>query len=278
MHWGRKESGNRMLMAGLRAWSPLVTLLAVWTLAAVLLVPGSLPSPVSAVRTLFQTAVADNVIRAQGGGDGGYLPHVWSTCWHVCYGAVLGVLFGGLVSLAAARSSVCRVAFATFLKLLGGLPQLIFVPFVAVVLGPSDTVQVVCVSIFACLTMCPYVLTAVKQVDADYVELGRLLGASQIRSIFLVQIPGILPTLLGPIRLTFAYGIGISVVVEYLVAPSGIGRVMKLGVAYTNVALVFTGVMWAIILAFIFDGLILLIFRPFLRWTERRELIEWLAR
>ncbi len=168
--------------------------------------------------------------------------------------------------------------FGALIEIVGALPALIFVPFVAVLLGPSDVVQIVSVGVYSFITMCPHAISALQRVNKEYSGAARLLGAKRLRTLLLVQLPGITPALLGPIRLTFAYGIGISVVVEYLVAPSGIGRVMKLGAAYTNPELVFTGVLWAILLAFVFDGALLLIFRPILVWTERRQLLEWLAR
>ena len=87
-----------------------------------------------------------------------------------------------------------------------------------------------------------------------------------------------LPRLLGPVRVVFAFSLGISVVAEYLASPTGIGRVMKLAMAYANVHLIVVGVLWTVIVAFVYDAVTVLFFGFFMRWTGRRQLVEWMAR
>jgi ABC-type nitrate/sulfonate/bicarbonate transport system permease component len=95
---------------------------------------------------------------------------------------------------------------------------------------------------------------------------------------YTIQLPAILPHLLGPVRLVVAFSIGISVVAEYLASPTGIGRVMKYSMAFANVGLIMVGVLWAVALAFVFDAMTVFTIGAFTRWTGRRQLLEWMAR
>ena len=166
----------------------------------------------------------------------------------------------------------------TVLEVIRTVPPLIFVPFAAIALSGSDLVQVASVALYAALMMSVYTFNAIDNVPSNLLHLSALLGASRYRRMVTVQIPAILPSLLGPVRLVLAFSLGISVVAEYLASPTGIGRVMKYAMAYSNSNLIIVGVMWTVMLAFLFDALTVLFFGAFIRWTGRRQLLEWMAR
>jgi ABC-type nitrate/sulfonate/bicarbonate transport system permease component len=255
-----------------------LVLLAIWSAASWLLGSGLLPGPIRAFQLLASSAQADPVISAQGGGSYGYSPHVLSTFWHVFVGAVGGMAVGGATSIAAAQWSFTLTAADTVLEVLRTIPPLIFVPFAAIVFSGSDFVQLASVALYAALMISVYVFNAIDKVPPNLMHLSALLGASRWRRILTVQVPGMLPSLLAPVRLVLAFSLGISVVAEYLASPTGIGRVMKYAMAYSNSDLIIVGVLWTVLLAFVFDALTVLFFSALIRWTGRRQLLEWMAR
>lgn len=261
-----------------RGYAPLFLLVAAWSCAAAALREGMLPGPLVTVKALAGSMLYDPLIAAQGGGEHGYAPHVWSTLWHVFVGSVVGIILGLGCTLTAVQGRWGRSAWTTVLELFRTVPPLILVPFVAVPLGTSHLTRIVTVGIYATLTTAVYTSSAVENLPAHYLQLSRLLGARRLRQIITVQLPGVLPGLLGPVRLIFAFGLGISIVVEYLGSPDGIGLIMKAVVAYSRVDLVMVGVLWTVALALCLDAATLLMFSFLLRWTERRQLLEWLGR
>jgi ABC-type nitrate/sulfonate/bicarbonate transport system permease component len=250
-----------------------LVLLVVWNIASVVLGDVLLPGPIRAFQLLISSAYADSVISAQGGGTYGYSTHVLSTFWHVLAGAVGGMVIGVAASVMAAQWAFTFTAADMVVELIRTVPPLMFVPFAAIAFGGSDLVQLVSVALYACLMMCVYAFNAIDNVSPNLPHLSALLGASRYR-----RIVTILPSLLGPVRLVLAFSLGISVVAEYLASPTGIGRVMKLAMAYSNSDLIFVGVVWTVMLAFLFDALTVLFFGLFIRWTGRRQLLEWMAR
>jgi taurine transport system permease protein len=265
-------------MRVLRAGSPALVLLVFWSTASLVLGDGLLPGPVRAFRLLMSSACADPVISAQGGGAYGYSKHVLSTFWHVLVGAVGGMVVGGAATVVVAQWSLTFTAANTVLEVIRTVPPLIFVPFAAIAFSGSDLVQLASVALYAGLMMSVYTFNAIDSVPANLLHLSALLGASRYRRMVTVQIPSILPSLLGPVRLVLAFSLGISVVAEYLASPTGIGRVMKYAMAYSNSDLIIVGVMWTVMLAFLYDALTVLFFSAFIRWTGRRQLLEWMAR
>ena len=252
--------------------------LAAWAFASAILPQGALPGPFAIFREMLMSSYRDPLILFQGGGSHGYLPHVWSTFWHVGLGGVAGIVAGVFCTLLAVQKPSIRVAWNTILEFFRTIPPLVLVPFVAVVFGTSDLGRIVTVGAFAAFTAAVYTFNALGNLPAQYIQLATLLGASRWRRLRSIQLPGIIPELLGSVRLIFAFGLGISIVVEYLGSDDGIGQVMRVVMAYSRVDLVMVGVLWTVLLAFIFDAGIVILFGAFTSWTERKQLLEWISR
>jgi ABC-type nitrate/sulfonate/bicarbonate transport system permease component len=161
--------------------------------------------------------------------------------------------------------------FDTMIELFRVVPPLIFVPFAAIICGPTYAVEVVSVALYSGLAMSLYASSALSNVPAESVALGRLLGAGPLRILLNVKLPAILPHLVGPLRVIASLGVGIAVVAEYLAVPKGIGRVMNFAVPYARADLIVVGVVWTVILVLFLDAIILLAARYFLRWTTRSQ-------
>lgn len=264
-----------------RRWptaAPTVLLMLLWMAASLMLGEYRLVGPVQALRLLYSTALGNELIEAQGGGSNGFAPHVWSTLWHVVIATSTGLTVGLLAALAITQHATLRDTAATFLEAGRTLPPLIFVPFATAAIGASDWVRFISIAFYSSLTIAVYAVAASIRVARQPLELATLLGASRLRRILTVQLPAIVPVLLGPIRLVCAFALGISIVVEYLVAPTGIGRVMKQVGAYSRPDLIIVGVIWTVILALLIDAALVLAFSSTLRWTTRNRLLEWMAR
>jgi ABC-type nitrate/sulfonate/bicarbonate transport system permease component len=230
------------------------------------------------MQLLVESAVFDTTILAQGGGSYGYSIHVFSTFWHVLAGAGGGILAGVMLSVVASQWPLISTAVNTLFDAIRVVPPLIFVPFSAIVFSGSDMVQFVSVAVYAALMMSVYTFAAIESIPKTFFQMATLLGAGRFRRMYTIQLPAILPHLLGPVRLVVAFSIGISVVAEYLASPTGIGRVMKYSMAFANVGLIMVGVLWAVALAFVFDAMTVFTIGAFTRWTGRRQLLEWMAR
>jgi NitT/TauT family transport system permease protein/sulfonate transport system permease protein len=236
-----------------------------------------LPDPVRTLRLFVGSAFRNELIAAQGGGSNGFMPHVWSSLWQVLLAASAGCILGLLLALAASQYLITRSLADRLLEVGRTLPPLIFVPFVAAALGASDWIRFISIAFYSCLTIAVYAMNASVRVQQQYSAMAALLGASRVRRVITVQLPAIVPHLLGPLRLVFSFALGISIVVEYLAAGSGIGRAMKELMAYSRADLIVVGVVWTLLLALLFDALLVFALSAAIRWTDRRRLLNWMS-
>ncbi len=262
----------------LAPWLPPFVILGLWHLASQYVGASRLPSPTASFALLVSSATRDAIIEAQGGGSRGFLPHVVSTTYAVVIGVGLGGISAVFLALAVERFVVLRSVTEAGLALLKGLPPLLFVPFAAISLAGTDDVRSWSVLIYSHVTLLIYALNGLSSIDKNLIYLSALLGAGNVRTALRVKLPAMLPGLMGPFRLVTAFGLGVAIVAEYLVTPSGVGRVMKYALAFSNVGLIVVGVLWTVLIAFAIDGIIVTAFGVFLKGTDRKMLTEWMAR
>ena len=205
---------------------------------------------------LTMHAIQDPIIRSQGGGTHGFLPHVAATVVHVLVGVLSGASVGILVGWALAQRPVLRHHGEPLLEALRVIPPLILIPFVLVAVGPIELSQFLVVGVYAALSMLVHTLNAMKRIPYGYRVIARLHGASQWQTLRTLTLPACLPELLAGLRITLAVSLGIAIVAEYLGAPSGIGRVLKFSLSFARTDLMFVGLAWVALVGWMFDLLV----------------------
>jgi ABC-type nitrate/sulfonate/bicarbonate transport system permease component len=226
------------------------------------------------MQSLISSFLGDPIIAAQGGGEHGYLPHIVATIVNFLSGFIPGATGGFLLALAMAQYPRMLFVIEPILEFIRALPPLLVIPFALLFFQSGDALIAVTVGAYSAFSVCVYTLNALRNIPSNYLWLSKLMSAGQAFSMLTVQIPAIVPELVGGIRVTTVLGLGIAVVVEYMAAPSGIGRVMKFAVSYARVDLIMVGVVWIVLIAFVFDSLAQLAFAFTLRWTKRNQMLR----
>jgi NitT/TauT family transport system permease protein len=211
------------------------------------------------------------IIEAQGGGSNGLSTHIVATLAGFSGGFTSGIFIGFAIALTMSQFKALSLLLEPALEFFRALPPLLVVPFAILLCRSNDTLECFTVAIYSAFSICVYTLSAARNIVPNYTHLAKLLGAGRLRRVFDVQIPAIMPELVGALRVTAALSLGIVVVVEYLAAPSGIGRVMKFAISYSRVDLIVVSVIWSIIIAIGVDSTISMLFRLVLRWARREQ-------
>lgn len=235
---------------------PILFFLFLWEIASLLVGSDRVPSVLQVFDVLFRSLTYDTIIESQGGGQHGFAPHILSTIKHL----VLGLGFGGAVGLIIAftvfHSSIISNIFGPMIEVVRAMPPLIVVPFVLLLAGPTETGQIVVGSLYAAFSIFVYARNALENVHSQYRIIGEIYGATLLQVIKTIEIPAILPEMVGGLRVTVSLTLGIVVVAEYLGAPSGIGRVLKFAISFASVELIVVGIVWAALIGTLVDFLV----------------------
>lgn len=242
-----------------------VLLLGLWQVASVVWGPTLVPGPVLTVYRTVTTALADPLIAAQTGAHNGYLVHAGVTLAWTTLGLTLGICAGVALAGAAASTHFGAAIVYSLVEYVRVLPPLLVIPFLTVLLGVSSRTEVASVATYGFLATSGYALVAMLNVPRSTVALGRLLGASRLRTTWRVVFPAIFPKMQGPMRVVVSLGFGVAVVAEFLAAPAGIGRVMQFAMSYGRADLIVVGVVWAVFLVLLGDAAVSVLWR----WAGR---------
>jgi ABC-type nitrate/sulfonate/bicarbonate transport system permease component len=251
---------------------PFLALVLLWQTCTFLVGPNRCPGIVQTASVFIGSLFHEPIIEAQGGGSSGIYPHILATLTGFLRGLLLGGAAGFVIAFLMNQMKVIANLFEPSLEFFRALPPLLVIPFAIILCRSNDVLECFTVAIYSAFSVCVYTLNALKNVAPNFGYLATLLGAGRLRSLFDVQLPAIMPELLGGLRVTAALSLGIAVVVEYLAAPAGLGRVMKFAISYSRIDLIMASVIWVILIAVGVDFVIAVIFHIMLRWVKRGEL------
>jgi NitT/TauT family transport system permease protein len=224
------------------------------------------PNPGTTASIFWRSAFQDSLIEAQGGGSKGFWPHFLFTSRNSLTGVCGGSSIGLILALIVFQWRKAAAFMDSLVEIIRVLPPLILAPFAAVMLNSSAAMESFTVGLYSALSIALYALSSLATIPSEYLAISKLFGTSSLRRAFTVQLPAILPGMVGPLAVNAALGTGICIVVEFLAAPAGIGRVIKFALSFYRVDLIFVGIAWAAVCVFITDSIIIFILWRALRW------------
>jgi NitT/TauT family transport system permease protein len=202
-----------------RGWSVLlaVLLLGLWEwLATVqgwsLLV---LPPPSRIAQSLWQGLVS------------GFLwPHIGVTFLEMCGGWVLGCVLGLLGGIVLGEFPRCRAVLMPYVVVSQVIPKLALVPLFIMWLGFGWWPTVVVTALICFFPLLENTITALQQVDAQQLELFRMLRASRWQTLWRLKLPAGWPAILAGVRVAVVLALVGAVVGEFMGAGQGLGALI----------------------------------------------------
>ncbi|WIB78929.1 ABC transporter permease subunit [Curtobacterium sp. MCPF17_002] len=201
------------------------------------------------------------------------IAHVWLSIPPIVISFVLSVPIGLLVSRLRKRRGAARatgstiVVVASLLYTVPALPLFLVLP---AILGTSylDPVNVViAMTIFGVALMARSSADAIDAVDADVVSASEALGYSPAQRFARVEFPLAGPVLLAGIRVVSVSTVSL-VTVGALIGIPNLGFLLTDGLKRGISAEILTGIVLTIVLALVFDLLLVAIGRLVMPWTR----------
>ncbi|MDC4232701.1 ABC transporter permease subunit [Actinomyces sp. B33] len=159
-------------------------------------------------------------------------PGFWSALGLSLSRALGGLLLALSVGLAwgASRGAWPRVRAFTqpLLQLMLSTPAIIFVILVMLWLGPTGAVVPVVVAIVTSPLIAEATAQAVRGIDRDLVEMGRVFGLPRRRIAWRIITPMVVPPIVAATTVALGQSIRVTVMAELLATASGIGGALRL--------------------------------------------------
>jgi NitT/TauT family transport system permease protein len=172
-----------------------------------------LPTPVAAVRTLFQAKFR-------------WPANFMITFYEVVGGFLLSALVGVILGIAIVWSDWLKRTVLPFLVFVNTLPKIAVAPLFLVWFGYGILPNILIVILISFFPMVINTATGLVAVEEDLLDLVNYLHASKWQKLRLVQLPNSLPYIFSGLKITSTTAVVGAIVGEFIASEKGLGSVI----------------------------------------------------
>ena len=235
---------------------PGIVLLAFWQFAS-----GRLIRPIYVSRP---TDVAARLVEMFATGE--IQPHLWTTFQELVLGYAIGVSAGILCGYALGRAPRAAVIFEPYLMAFYGIPKIALAPLFIIWFGIAIWSKVALAGTMVFFLVFYSVYAGVRAVDADTINLARVMGATSAQLTRHVYLPAASPAVLLGMRVAIPYSVIGVIAGEFASSTKGVGLFINQASSTYDPAGVFAGIILLLVFVLIAGALAGRLERRLLRW------------
>ena len=157
----------------------------------------------------------------------GYLwPHIWQTLVEVFWGILLGGMLGCAGGIVLGESRYLRTLLMPYVVLSQVVPKLALAPLFIVWFGFGVLPTIVMAALICFFPLLENTVTSMQLVDAQKLELFKMLRASQWQTLWHLKIPTSLPSIMAGFRVAVVLAWVGAVVGEFIGSSKGLGALI----------------------------------------------------
>ncbi|HEY1268312.1 MAG TPA: ABC transporter permease [Candidatus Binatia bacterium] len=206
--------------------------------------------------------------------SGELIQHCWVTLQEIAIGFPVGVILGVGLGYAFGRSRLLAEVFEPIIIALNGIPRTALAPLFIVWLGIGIWSKVGVVFLLTFFLNFFNTYAGMRQLDQEYVDLARLMGARGWKLTFRVILPAISPYVFTGIRTSIPFAVIGAIVGEFVAATEGVGFFIRQAAGLFRTADVFVGIIVLMLMVIVIDKIFELIERRALQWQSHSEHVK----
>ncbi len=237
---------------------PVAIFLAIWEVVAQLnLIPGHFFPPFSTVMQEFYRLTANGVL-----GE-----NLLSSLVRVLIGLGAGSIAGIAIGIIMGWEGAINKALHPIIRLLYPIPTLGWLPLLMLWIGINEMLPITLIFISSFFPVLYNTITGIRNVNKDYIQVARTLGASDLKILTTVVIPLALPNIFTGLRLTSGMAWRVIVAAEMVAIPTGIGALMMKAQSLIRIDIIIVGLIVLAVMS--------LSFEKFFAYVETRLTTKW---
>jgi NitT/TauT family transport system permease protein len=202
----------------------------------------------------------------------GLLTHTGVTAAEVLAGFLLGSLLGAFFGYILGMSPTAEVALSPYILALQIAPKVAFAPLFILWMGFTVYPKILVAILIVFFPVLVNVLTAVRTVDPDLINLARAFKATRAQIFWKIEFPASLPPLFAGLRIGSTLAV-VGVVVGELVGGNvGLGYLLAFGEGQANTPMVFVAILLLTLVGGVAYLLVILIEMRVLHYLPKRAL------
>jgi NitT/TauT family transport system permease protein len=228
--------------------------------------PGLLGIPTFIIPPL--SMVADEAVRMWQ--VSGLAMHTGITAAEVIAGFLLGSLLGAFIGYLLGMSPTAELALSPYILALQIAPKVAFAPLFILWMGFTVYPKILVAVLIVFFPVMVNVLTAVRTVDPDLINLARAFKATRAQIFWKIEFPASMPPLFAGLRIGSTLAV-VGVVVGELVGGNlGLGYLLAFGEGQANTPMVFVAILLLTLVGGIAYLLVVVIEQRVLHYLPKR--------
>ena len=203
--------------------------------------------------------------------SGTLIEHTWVTFQEIGIGFPLGAISGISAGYLFGRSRTLAEVFEPIIIALYGVPRTALAPLFIVWLGIGIWSKVGVVLLLTFFLNFFNTYSGMKQMDREYIDLARLMGAKEFKLTFRVILPAVSPYIFTGLKTSIPFSVIGAVVGEFIASTGGLGFFIRLSAGIFKTADVFVGILVLMSMVIVMNTIAGLIERRVLQWQIHTE-------
>jgi len=188
------------------------------------------------------------------------------TFWEIMLGYFIGAVAGGALGFVLGfRPRLARIV-EPYILVFSAIPKIAIAPIIIIALGIGIQSKVAIVVSMVFFLMFYAVFSGVKQIEPDFIDQARIMGARRGEVIGYVVIPSIAPNIFDGLKTSIVFAVIGALIGEFIAAKAGLGFYILNASGAFNINGIWVGVILIVALVFVLTTAIAMAERRVLRW------------
>ena len=159
------------------------------------------------------------------------------------------------VALLIYNSKIAKDILNPIISVMRYIPVTAFYPLLIMWFGIDETMKIVFLFIATFVYMMPSVILCLDEVNTDLIDTGLTIGMSKLQTIYKIQIPASLPSVLNSFIMMYGIGFTYIAVAETVNAKFGLGWIIQQSSSRGRTDMVFMAIIVIMVISVLFDFL-----------------------
>ncbi len=220
----------------------LIVVIGIWEISSKYMNPIFVPSPLKVLED-FKTLLLNGEL---------FIAIKYSFI-RVSVAAILSAIISIPTALLIYNSNTARDILNPVIGVMRYIPVTAFYPLLIMWFGIDEMMKIVFLFIATFVYMMPSVILCLEEINPDLIDTGLTIGMNKFQTIYRIQIPASLPSILNNFVMMYGIGFTYIAVAETINAKYGLGWIIQQSSSRGKTDMVFMAIITIVIISIVFD-------------------------
>lgn len=249
-----RKRGRRM-KTFLKRIGLLISILAIWAIASKHVNPLFVPNPKIVFIDLISTLESGQLLMA-----------IKYSFLRITVATFISGLIAFPIAILVYNSNIAKDILNPIISIMRYIPVTAFYPLLIMWFGIDEVMKIVFLFIATFVYMMPSVILCLEEVSSDLIDTGLTIGMNKLQTIWRIQIPASLPSVMNSFIMMYGIGFTYIAVAETINAKYGLGYIIQQSSSRGRTDMVFMAIIVIMIISVIFDFSAKWLVKHIFRW------------